>query len=376
MSGISHPTTSAPGRPAGPPADGAGRRRWSPPEGLGERLFVPGLLLTLGVYLTFANEFFLTATNIENVLIQASILAIVAFGVTFVVLAGELDLSVGSGTALASVVSAMVMRDTGSIALGVLASIGVGIALGAVNGFIVTKLEVPSFIATLGMLTVASGLALDLANGEVIIGLPDAVGDIANGKLLGLNYVVWLMFVVFIGFWILQSQTAFATRVYATGGNREAARLSGIPVDRIRFLCFVISGLAVGIAGVALTARVESGQPNAGRLLELFAIAAIVVGGTSLYGGRGSVVWTLWGVLLIATLRNGLDLQGLGEDLKQIIIGLVFIAAASVEFFRRQINRRRFRRVPANSAGGKPKESQSPTTDLQEARTRASEGEH
>lgn len=325
------------------PANTAGVRfRWRP--GWGERLFVPGVLLALGVYLTFANEFFLTGTNIENVLIQASILAIVSFGVTFVVIAGEFDLSVGSATALASVVCAMVMRDTGSIALGVLASIGVGAVVGAINGLVVTRLEVPSFIATLGMLTVASGIALHLADGQVIVGLPSGIADLANGKLLGINYVVWLVFLVLAVLYLVQRQTAFGMRVFATGGNPEAARLSGIGVDRIRFLVFVLAGVTVGIAGVALTARVQSGQPNAGHLLELNAVAAIVVGGTSLKGGRGSVAWTLWGVMLIATLKNGLDLQGVGEDLKQVIIGIVFIAAASVDFFRRQLVRRRTRR--------------------------------
>jgi ribose transport system permease protein len=324
------------------PAKSPGLRlRWRP--GWGERLFVPGVLLALGTYLTFANQYFLTSTNIENVLIQASILAIVSFGVTFVVLAGELDLSIGSATALASVVCAMVMRDSGSILLGVAASLGVGALVGAINGLVVTRLEVPSFIATLGMLTVASGIALHLADGQVIVGLPSGIADLANGKLLGINYVIWLVFVVFAVLWVVQRQTAFGMRVFATGGNPEAARLSGIPTNRIRFLVFVLAGVTVGIAGVALTARVQSGQPNAGHLLELNAIAAIVVGGTSLRGGRGSIAWTLWGVLLIATLRNGLDLQGVGEDLKQVIIGLVFIAAASVDFFRRQLQRRRTR---------------------------------
>ncbi|HEX4805768.1 MAG TPA: ABC transporter permease [Conexibacter sp.] len=330
------------------------RLRWQP--GWGERLFVPGVLLALCVYLSLANQYFLTGTNVENVLIQASILAIVSFGVTFVVLAGELDLSVGSGTALASVVCAMVMRDSGSILLGVLASLGVGALLGVVNGLVVTRLEVPSFIATLGMLTVASGIALHLANGQVIVGLPSGIGSLANGKLLGVNYVIWLVFVVFAVLWVVQRQTAFGMRVFATGGNPEAARLSGIPVDRIRLLAFVLVGLTVGIAGVALTARVQSGQPNAGYLLELYAVAAIVVGGTSLRGGRGSVAWTLWGVLLISTLKNGLDLQGVGEDLKQVIIGVVFIAAASVDFFRRQLARRRLR----GGGEGPPAAAQAP----------------
>jgi ribose transport system permease protein len=146
-----------------------------------------------------------------------------------------------------------------------------------------------------------------------------------------------------LAFYFIQTQTAFGVRVFAVGGNRTAAHLTGINVTRIRFLVFVISGLAVGIAGMALTARLQSGQPNAGQLLELNAIAAVVIGGTSIYGGRGSLVRTLTGVLLISILQNGLDLQGVDDNLKQIIIGVVLIAAASVDFVRRRFRRARSR---------------------------------
>lgn len=333
--------------PAGEP------RRRGPLQGLqhmsgdklAEHLFVPGIILALGIYLSLTNRFFLTQANIENIFIQAAILAIVSFGVTFVVLAGELDLSVGSGVALVSVVSAMVMRDTGSIPLGFAAAVGVGCLIGFVNGLVVTKLEVPSFIATLGMLTVASGVALHLANGQVITGIPAGLNELANEKFLGISSLIWLVAVVFTVLYFVQSQTGFGIRVFATGGNRDAARLAGIPVDRVRVACFVLTGLTVAVAGVALTARVGSGQPNGGTLLELDAVAAIVIGGTSLLGGRGSVVGTLWGVLFIATLRNGLDLEGVGDDVKQVIIGVVFILGASVDFFRRQMRQRRLRRV-------------------------------
>jgi ribose/xylose/arabinose/galactoside ABC-type transport system permease subunit len=309
--------------------------------GFVDMLFVPAVVLLLGVYLAATSDAFLTDTNLTNILLQASILAIVAFGATFVILAGELDLSVGTGAALVSVIAAQVMKDSGSIALGLLAGIGIGLLVGALNGAVVTRLEVPSFIATLGMFIIAHGVALAITDGGVVAGLPEGVGALANDKFLGLQWVIWLMFGVFAVLYFVQRQTAFGIKVFAVGGNREAARLSGIPVERIRFLVFVISGLTIGIAGLALMARVESGQPNAGGLLALESIAAIVVGGTSLLGGRGSVARTLWGVLLIAVLRNGLDLKGVDEDLKQVVIGVVFIGAASVDFFRRQLSRRK-----------------------------------
>jgi ribose transport system permease protein len=295
------------------------------------------VIVALGAYFSAASPFFLTTLNITNLLIQGSILALVAFGVTFVILAGELDLSVGSGVGLVSVVAALVMRDTDSIVLGILVAFGVGLAIGAINGFVVTKLEVPSFIATFGMLVIANGIALAITDGGVVTGIPISIGNLATQSFLGIKWMIWLVAIVFVVLYVLQTQTAFGRRVMAVGGNREAARLAGIPVDRVRFLVFVVSGATMAIGGLALTSRVVSGQPNGGTLLELDAVAAIVIGGTSIFGGRGSLVRTLLGVLLIAELRNGLDLVGVGDDFKQVIIGAVLIVAASVAFVRGRI---------------------------------------
>jgi ribose/xylose/arabinose/galactoside ABC-type transport system permease subunit len=309
-------------------------------DGWGDVLFVPLVLLALILYLSFANEFFLTELNITNILLQATVLAIVAFGLSFVIFAGELDLSVGAGVALVSVIAAIVMRDTGSIPLGVLAALGVGATVGVINGLIVTKLQVPSFIATFGMLTIAQGVALALTDGATISGVPQALGNLPNESFLGIRWAIWLAIGVFAVLFFVQTQTSFGVRVFAVGGNREASRLSAIPVDRVVLLCFVITGLAVGLGGLVLTARVQSGQPNAGGLLALTAIAAIVVGGNNLLGGRGSISRTLWGVLLLAVLENGLQLEGVDTDLQRVVIGVVFIAAASVEFFRRRLRKR------------------------------------
>lgn len=321
-------------------------------EGWGDMLFVPAVILAIGTYLSLTNEFFLTEDNMRNVLLQASILGIAAFGSTFVVIAGELDLSIGSGVALVSVVGAWVMVHTDSILLGLLAGVAVGITLGVVNGFVVTRLEVPSFIATFATLVIAHGFALGITNGGTIFGLPDGVGQIANNRFLGLEWIIWIMFAVFAIAYFVQSQTAFGIKVFGVGGNREAARLSGINVKRILFLCFAISGLTVAVAGLALTARVESGQPNAAQLLNLEAVAAIVVGGTSIYGGRGSVARTLWGVLLLTEINNGLDLTNFDPDLKQVVTGLVLIAAASADYFRRRLRRRRAEREILGQRGG------------------------
>ena len=317
-------------------------------------LFVPVVIIGLGIYFSIASPYFLTSLNITNLLIQGSILAFVAFGVTFVILAGELDLSVGSGVGLVSVLAATVMRDQDSVLLGIIAAFAVGIAIGAVNGFVVTKLEVPSFIATFGMLVIANGIALAITDGGVVTGVPIDIGNLALKSFLGVRWMIWLVVIVFIVLYVIQTQTAFGRRVMAVGGNREAARLAGIPVNRVRFFVFLVSGATIAIGGLALTSRVVSGQPNGGTLLELDAVAAIVIGGTSIFGGRGSLVRTLFGVLLIAELRNGLDLVGVGDDLKQVIIGAVLILAASVAFIRGRI------RIPY--AMGKPPPKEETTT--------------
>jgi ribose transport system permease protein len=314
-------------------------------DGWGDVLFVPIVIIALGIYLTATTEFFLTSINLTNLLVQGSVLAIVAFGLTFVILAGELDLSVGSSMALVSVVSAMVMRDSGSVILGLVVAIGVGLAIGLINGLVVTLLEVPSFIATLGMLTIAGGTALALTDGAVISGIPISIGNLVNEGFLGVRWVLWIVIAVFAILYFIQSQTGFGVRVFAVGGNREASRLSAIPVNRIRLLCFVITGACVGLAGFILVARVQSGQPSAGGLLGLTAIAAIVVGGTNLLGGRGSIARTLFGVLLISVLTNGLQLKGIDDNAQQIIIGVVFIVAASADFVRRQLRNRARRRA-------------------------------
>jgi ribose/xylose/arabinose/galactoside ABC-type transport system permease subunit len=327
---------------AGPTRGDALRRRIDrvKGDGWGDVLFVPAVLLALILYLSWANEFFATELNVTNILLQAATLAIVAFGLSFVIFAGELDLSVGAGVALVSVVASTVMRDTGSIPLGVLTCLGVGAGIGLINGLIVTKLKVPSFIATFGMLTIAQGIALAMTDGAVVSGVPSSLGNLANEGFLGIRWALWLVIGVFAALFFVQTQTSFGVRVFAVGGNREASRLSAIPVDRVVLLCFVITGLCVGLGGLVLTSRVQSGQPNAGGLLALTAIAAIVVGGNNLLGGRGSISRTLWGVLLLAVLENGLQLEGVNDDLQRVVIGGVFIAAASAEFFRRRLRRR------------------------------------
>jgi ribose transport system permease protein len=276
---------------------------------------------------------------------------LVATGSTFIILARELDLSIGGGVALTSVVAATVMVDTESVWAGLGAGLFAGVGLGLVNGLLVTRIEVPAFIATLGTAVIARGVAISMTDGGIVTGLPNGFIRVAAGSFLGLSYIVWLMIITVAVLMFVQTQTTFGYRVFAVGGNPEAARLAGIPVLRVKLICFLIGGATITLAGLAMLARVQSGQPNGATSLELYAIAAIVMGGTSLFGGRGSVLRTISGVLLIVILQNGLDLYGVGYDKQQIVIGVVFIGAASVDFVRRKLDRNATRKTARRTSG-------------------------
>ena len=299
-------------------------------------VFATGVLLVLGVVMTFASPFFLTSQNLSNVLVQASVLAIVSFGMTVVIVSGNFDLSVGSTVGLAGVVAGETMIRTDSSALGVLAALGAGCGVGLLNGVIVTVLRVPSFIATLAMLVMARGAALALTNGETLVGFPEGFANFFEGELLGLRVPVWVALAVLAFFYFLMRHTLFGVELYAVGGNPQAARLSGLPVARVQTLAFVLSGFAAGVAALVLVGRLDAAQPSAGGLLELFAVAAVVVGGTSLFGGQGSVLRTVVGVALIAVIQNGLTLRNINADVQSMILGAVFIAATLSGVLRRR----------------------------------------
>lgn len=299
-------------------------------------VFVPGLIVALCVVLTIASPYFLNSRNFGQILMQGAVLGIVAVGATFVIIGGDLDLSVGYNVALSGVTTAMIASDTGSWQGGVAAGLGAGLGLGLVNGFLTTVLNVPSFVATLGTGTVAGGLALYLTGGSTISGLPDGFGDLATTEILGLQTMVWFMLLLFALGGILLHRTSFGVKVFSTGGNRQAAFLSGISVNRIRVSYFALAGLCGGIAGVLLTSRVQAGQPGVGSSLTLFATAAVILGGTSILGGRGSMARTFAGLMLIAVVQNGLDILGVEYSLQQVAIGGVFVLAACTEALRRR----------------------------------------
>lgn len=300
-----------------------------------EITFAVGVLLALCIAFSLASPYFLTRQNLSNVLVQSVVLAIVAFGVTIVIISGHFDLSVGSGVGLVGVVAAEVMLHTSSTLLGILAALGVGVGVGLVNGVLVAVFKVPSFIATLGMLVMARGFALAITNGETLFGFPSTLSNFFQDSFLGVKNSVWIAVAALVFFYVLMQHTRLGVELYAVGGNVRAARLAGLPVMRLTISAFVLSGLAFAVAGLESVGRLDAAQPSAGTLLELFAVAAVVLGGTSLFGGEGSVIRTVVGVALISVIQNGLTLLNVNSDYQQVILGGVFIVATLSGVIRR-----------------------------------------
>ncbi len=274
---------------------------------------------------------FLTLANITNVLTQISVNAIIAVGMTFVILTGGIDLSVGSILAISGAVAASIVKTTGSVPLAVLAALIIGIIIGLFNGVIISKGKVQAFIVTLASMTVFRGITYVFTNGTPISGLGTAFGSIGNKKLGFLPVpVIITLVIVLIAYYVL-SQTRFGRYLYALGGNEDSARLSGINTDKISMMVYAVSGVAAAISGVIVTSRIGSASPNAGSGFELDAIAAVVIGGTSLSGGEGSVVGTIIGALIIGVLNNGLNLMNVSPFYQSIVKGIVILAAVLID---------------------------------------------
>jgi ribose transport system permease protein len=290
-------------------------------------------LVVLGASLALINSDFLTLGNLMDVMRQVSINAVIAFGMTLAILLGGIDLSVGSILAVSSVLIAMMLKSGENPTLAVLVGILSGCAMGALNGVIIAKGKVAPFIATLGMMTLLRGLALVLSNGSPISGFSSpGFSNVGGGYLFRLIPVpvVWML-VLFGLVWFLLRRTVFGRHVYATGGNAEAARLSGVLTDRVQIIVYTIAGAMAAIAGVILTSRLDSAQPTAGSGYELDAITAVVLGGTSLSGGRGWIFGTLVGAVLIGVLNNGLNLMGMSAFYQQIVKGAVILIAVLLD---------------------------------------------
>ncbi len=274
---------------------------------------------------------FFTADNLLNVSLQASITAIIAAGMTFVILTGGIDLSVGSVVALAGIVATATLKagvpGVPGIALSVLAAVAFGAVSGALAGAAVTRFAVAPFIVTLALMTIWRGAAFVVTEGRPVWDLPDSFAALGGGRWLGVPFPTLAMGAVYVAAHVALVSTRFGRHVLAVGGNPEAARLAGIRTDRVVVAVYILCGMLAAGSGVLLASRMNSGQPNAGLMYELDVIAAVVVGGTSLSGGRGSILGTFLGAMLIAILRNGLNLLNVNSYVQQVVVGLVILLA-------------------------------------------------
>ncbi len=288
-------------------------------------------LLALCVVLWILTPHFLTISNLLNIAEQTAIIAIIAAGMTFVIITAGIDLSVGSVLAFSGVVMASLLHAGAPLPIALIAGIVIGFLCGVFNGLLITLGRLPPFIATLGMMSVARGAALLFTEGRPISGFSDAFRYLATGKLLRIPMPVIMMLAVFVIAYFVLTKTKLGRYTYAIGGNEEATILSGVNVKLYKTLIYGICGGLSGLAAILLTARLNSAQPIAGIMYELDAIAATVIGGTSLMGGEGNVFGTMIGALIIGVLRNGLNLLSISSFTQQIVIGLVIIVAVLLD---------------------------------------------
>jgi ribose transport system permease protein len=305
--------------------------------------FQPLIALTLMVFaMSLMSDTFLTPDNGWNILRQISVNLCLSIGMTLIILSGGIDLSVGAILALSGAVAAGLLKHgigipafdmmleftlAGAIVVGV----GVGSALGWFNGFVITRFSLPPFVATLGMFSIARGLTMLWTGGFPITGLGAGFGYLGTGVFLGMPMPVWVTLALVIAFVVITRKTRFGRYLYAVGGNERAALLTGLRVKRIKIWVYTLGGAMAGIAGLLVTSRLDSAQPNAGLGYELDSIAAVVIGGTSLSGGRGSVMGTVLGCLIIGVLNNGLFLLNVSPFWQQVIKGMVIIVAVVID---------------------------------------------
>lgn len=290
-------------------------------------------LIVLVIFVTVLNPSFISATNILNLLRQVSTNALIAFGMTFVIITGGIDLSVGSTLALSSALTAGMIVSGLDPVLAMIAGVAIGFVLGAVNGLLITKGKMAPFIATLATMTIYRGLTLVYTDGNPITGIGDSFifKFMGRGYLFGIPFPVVLMLVFFAILFVVLHKMTFGRKTFAIGGNEKAAYISGIKSDRIKIMVYAISGMMASLAGIIITSRLNSAQPTAGTSYEMDAIASVVLGGTSLSGGRGRIVGTLIGALIIGTLNNGLNLLGVSSFYQQVVKGIVIIIAVLID---------------------------------------------
>ena len=317
--------------PAGSPRSSADRLRVMGIRLRGLVVYLGFILIVLFFAATLRDKGFLEPNNFLNILRQTTMVSVMAMGTTFVLSAGEIDLSIGSTVALSALTTAVLLRDGGSMFIAIPGGLAVGALVGLVNGVIVTKLRIPSFLVTLGMLGIVSGLARDLTNLDPVPVTNTSYNFVFGSGDMGPipTLVVWMLALLAVTHTVYR-RTSFGRQVLATGGNRIAARYSGISTDRIRIAVLVISGLTAALAGMLYTGRLQGARYSLGDQDLLTVIAAVVIGGTSMFGGRGSVVGAIIGSLIMGVLTNGLILMGLSVSEQMIARGIIIIVAVAL----------------------------------------------
>jgi ribose transport system permease protein len=294
------------------------------------------ILVILVTGLAIARPVFLSIDNLLNIVRQVSMVSIIGIGMTFVLISGEIDLSVGSFAALSGIIATYAMRSGLNIPISLICALLVAILGGFINGFFLTVCRIPSFIVTMGMLNIARGVVLVITNSYPITGLPESFAFIGKGYVGPIPTPVVIMgFCYLIGLFVFK-YTKFGRNTYAIGGNKDAARLSGIPVLLNKIEIFMISGFVSGITGIILASRMFSGQPSAGSGMELDAIAACVIGGTSTTGGKGRLWGTLLGALIMGIINNGMNLLGISTNWQLIVKGAIIIIAVGMDQIKKE----------------------------------------
>jgi ribose transport system permease protein len=293
-------------------------------------------VLLIGAVLTLSSEVFLTQSNLLNVLRQAALLFLIASGLTLVILTAGLDLSVGANLGMSACLAASVLKATGSPLLGALAGLGSGLGIGLVNGLLVTALRIPPFIATYGMLWVLHGLSYWYMAGDTIYGFPPGFREIGSGYALGVPVPVYLMFVFLAIGWLFLERTTWGQEVYAVGANPVAARLSGIAVGRRLALVYTVSGGMAGLAALVYLARLNSAESDIGEPLLLPAIAAVLIGGASLFGGVGTVGGTLIGAIILTLVLNGMNLLAVNANWQPFVTGVIVLIGVLLDMWARK----------------------------------------
>ncbi|GAB5469225.1 MAG: ABC transporter permease [Rhodospirillales bacterium] len=293
-------------------------------------LRMAGLTLVLAILLSLASPYFLTTSNLLNLLDQSVVIGIVAIGMTFVILTGGIDLSVGSVAGVTGIILGLCLREM-PIPFAILVAVSAGALIGAVSGVLIAVFNLAAFVVTLGMMAIGRSLAYVISGQQSISDVPDGLSVLVYDTVFGLQMNVAILIALYALAWVYLTRTKGGRTIYAVGSNKEAARVAGLQVTLYTILPYVVSGALAAVAVTLIAAQIRSIDPLAGNLLELDAIAAVVIGGASLYGGRGSIIGTLFGVLIMVMIRNGMNLLGVSPFWQGAAIGTIIIAAVLAE---------------------------------------------